>query len=375
MEPSPVDTVSRTPYTKSRRNYKSDGPKKCLHCGRNPPHPHDSCPAGDAKCHRCSKIGHFGAVFLTRPLNTMEESEIQMEPTQDTLTLDSFFLDTVEDIQNSKYWTATIFVNGSAVSFKLDTGTEVTAITEQTLKLLESPNLNQPIRKLRGPNHQPLAVRGSLSANLSHGEHSCTLEIIVVKQFSHTLLGLPHIKDLYLLTIVNNLQTATIRQRFPSLFTGLGALKGEYEICLKPNALPYCLGTARNIPLPIRKNVKETLAQMEEQGVISKVQQPTPWCAGKVVVKKKNGRVHVCVDLKPLNHCVLREHHTLPKIDETLTQLSVATTFSKLDANSGFWQVLLSEGSRLVTTFITPFGHYCYNKLPFGISSAPEHFQ
>ena len=49
--------------------------------------------------------------------------------------------------------------------------------------------------------------------------------------------------------------------------------------------------------------------------------------------------------------------------------------FSRLDANSGFWQIPLSDHSRLLTTFITPFGRFCYNKLPFGISSAPEHFQ
>ena len=49
--------------------------------------------------------------------------------------------------------------------------------------------------------------------------------------------------------------------------------------------------------------------------------------------------------------------------------------FSKLDANSGFWQIPLTEESRLLTTFITPYGRYCFNKLPFGISSAPEHFQ
>ncbi len=49
--------------------------------------------------------------------------------------------------------------------------------------------------------------------------------------------------------------------------------------------------------------------------------------------------------------------------------------FSKLDANSGFWQIPLSQSSRLLTTFVTPMGRYCFNKLPFGISSAPEHFQ
>ena len=72
---------------------------------------------------------------------------------------------------------------------------------------------------------------------------------------------------------------------------------------------------------------------------------------------------------------MLREVHPLPKVDETLAQLSGAKLFSKLDANSGFWQIPLSQNSQHLTTFITPFGRYCFNKLPFGISSAPEHFQ
>ena len=62
-------------------------------------------------------------------------------------------------------------------------------------------------------------------------------------------------------------------------------------------------------------------------------------------------------------------------MDETLAQLTGATVMSKLDANSGFWQIPLAKNCRELTTFITPFGRYCFNKLPFGISSAPEHFQ
>ena len=94
-----------------------------------------------------------------------------------------------------------------------------------------------------------------------------------------------------------------------------------------------------------------------------------------VVVKKKSGGVRICVDLKPLNKCVLHERHPLPRVDDTLAQLTGATIFSKLDTNSGFWQIPLSEESKLLTTFITPFGRYYYNKLPFDITSAPEHFQ
>ena len=114
---------------------------------------------------------------------------------------------------------------------------------------------------------------------------------------------------------------------------------------------------------------------MESLGVISRVDQQTPWCAGIVVMPKKNGDIRICVNLKPLNCNVLREVHPLPTVDETLAQLSGACMFSKLDANSGFWRIPLTVSSKLLTTFLTHNGRYCFNKLPFGISSAPEHYQ
>ena len=81
------------------------------------------------------------------------------------------------------------------------------------------------------------------------------------------------------------------------------------------------------------------------------------------------------MDLKPLNKYVLRETHPLPKVDKMQAQLSGAKVFSKLDANIGYWQIPLTDESKLLTTFITPQGRYCFNKLPFGICSTPEHFQ
>ena len=62
-------------------------------------------------------------------------------------------------------------------------------------------------------------------------------------------------------------------------------------------------------------------------------------------------------------------------MDDTLAQLAGATVFSKIDANSGFWQIPLAKESRPLTTFITPYDRYFFNKLPFGISCVPELFQ
>ena len=159
------------------------------------------------------------------------------------------------------------------------------------------------------------------------------------------------------------------------VFKGLGNLGEEFIIKLKPEASPHAVFTPRHVPLPLRPQVEEELQRMESLGVISKVDKPTQWCAGMVVVPKKNGKVRICVDLKPLNENVLREVHPMPKVDETLAQLTGAKVFSKLNANSGFWQTPLSESSRPLTTFITPIGRYYFHKLPFGISRAPEHFQ
>ena len=94
-----------------------------------------------------------------------------------------------------------------------------------------------------------------------------------------------------------------------------------------------------------------------------------------VAVTKAKGSVQICVDLKPLIESVRHPHHQLSTVEETLGQLRDSKVFTKLDANSGFWQILLDLNSQLLTTFITPLGRYCFTKLPFGISSAPELFQ
>ena len=155
----------------------------------------------------------------------------------------------------------------------------------------------------------------------------------------------------------------------------LGCMRGAYQIQHKDHAVPFALTVPCRVPIALMSKVQSELQRMEKKGVISQVREPTDWCAGMVVVPKAGGKVRICVDLTKLNQSVRRERLILPSVEQTLAQLGGATVFSKLDANSGFWQVELTKESSLLTTFITPFGRYRFNRLPFGITSAPEHFQ
>ena len=160
--------------------------------------------------------------------------------------------------------------------------------------------------------------------------------------------------------------------KFPHHFSALGKLEGAYTIDLNDDAKPFALTTPRRIAISLLPKVKAELQQMKDMGVISRVDEPTDWCAGIVVVPKPDGRVRICVGLTKLNQNVHRERHILPSVEQILTQLGGVTVFSKLDGNSGFWQIELSQESACLTTFITPFGRYCFYSLPFGITSAPE---
>ena len=248
---------------------------------------------------------------------------------------------------------------------------------EDLYKSLKQPQLTTTSKILHGPSQQQLKTIGQFWGTFSHKNKEVKQLTYVVEGLKTNLLGLPAITALELAVQVDSATepTTDIQHRYPSVFQGLGNLGEEFGICLKPGAVPRSLFAPRHVPLPLRPKVEEELNRMESIGVISRVDEPTPWCAGMVVVPKKDGKIRICVDLKPLNENVLREVHPLPKVDETLAQLSGAKVFSKLDANSGFWQIPLAKDSRLLTTFITPFGRYCFNKMPFGISSAPEHFQ
>ena len=127
--------------------------------------------------------------------------------------------------------------------------------------------------------------------------------------------------------------------------------------------------------MALRAKVKEALEDLEKQEIVTPVTSPTAWISSMVTVPKKNGKLRICLDLTDLNRTIQREHYPLPTIEDIATRLHGAKVFTKLDVRNGFWHVALDESSSYLTTFNNPFGRYCWRRLPFGVSSAPEVFQ
>ena len=373
---APVGAVNKKPATSKHANPHSPNRKRdpkgtCSRCGKFPPHDRQHCVARDEVCRKCGKRDHFQSIC--RSSVTVRGVQASHPPSSEENFLGVV---TSTNTTNDNPWIVTLQMNSIPVQFHIDTGAEVTVINDTVHKKVGSPSLSQSDQTLRGPSNQSLPVKGKFLAQLQYSgvttEHNC----YVVTDLSRPLLGRLAIEQLKLLARVQAVQEiSSPTQKFSKLFTGLGKLPGQYHIKLIDGARPYSLNVPRRVAVPLMPAVKQELKHMEQLGVIARIQEPTEWCSGMVVVPKANGQVRICVDLTKFNQNVCRERYPLPAVEQILAQLSGATVFTKLDANSGFWQMPLSPASAPLTTFITPFGRFCFHRLPFGITSAPEYFQ
>ncbi len=269
---------------------------------------------------------------------------------------------------DSDEWTVTLNIEGLPVDFKIDTGANCSIMNENMYKSLQKKRvLQRPKKVLSGPGGG-LNCLGQFITQTSYKGRNYTTRLYVIRgQNVNNLLSRPAALAMGLVKRVFEVHSS--EREFGLLQTQ------PMKIALQDNAQPYAVCTARRVPIPLLGAVKEELARMEANNIIEAVTEPTEWCAPMVPVPKKSGRARICVDLKKLNKAVKRERFILPTAEEMTTQLNGSTVFSSLDAASGFWQIPLDKDSQRLTTFITPYGRFCFKHLPFGITSAPEIFQ
>ncbi|UYV82799.1 K02A2.6-like, partial [Cordylochernes scorpioides] len=379
-------TFGKRDASKKSKFQKWSKPEKsgCIRCSASKFHPYKDCPAKEVECHKCKKVGHFAKVCYNKTVGQVTQGD------------DYHFVGNIyENGQNSNDWKVYVEVDKIKMFFKMDTGSDVNIIPQKIyFKNFAHKKLCKPDIQLLGPRQVKLHVMGKFTALIEKYGRRIPGEIFVVPQLMQPLLSGKASESL---NLIKRLQPIEKRnslnpfEKYPKLFTGLGTLQGSYTIKLKDESQPHAIytrcvqksryflntpRTPRRIPIPLLNKTKEQLDQMVEKGVIEKVEQRTDWCAPMVIVPKPSSNdLRIFVDLTALNKFVQREHYPIPSVEYTLAQMGGAKLFSRLDANSGFCQIPLSEESSSLTTFLTPFSRYRFKRLPFGISSAPEVFQ
>lgn len=354
----------------------SQGQGTCGKCGNN--HDLGYCPAKKIRCNKCNAMGHFASVCRTdmsKRRGRGRNRHVREVAVPDELQETSFFLGTItNDTVVDRPWEVTLRLCGSPTVFKIDTGADVTVITSNTYNSLKNvPPLQDVNLRLQSVGGR-LDCLGMFQAKIwpKKSKQVYLVNVYVVEGGTSNLLSRIASTAMGYVSLTLN-ETTTVSE-MPYGEIGLMNCK-PVKIKLKADAEPYSINTARRVPLPLLGKIKEELQRMEQHGVIIPVTEPTEWCSPMVPVQKPNGKIRICVDLKRLNQNVVREKFILPTLDEILPKLSGAQVFSSLDAASGFWAIPLDPGSAKLTTFITPFGRFCFQRLPFGITSAPEIFQ
>ena len=129
-----------------------------------------------------------------------------------------------------------------------------------------------------------------------------------------------------------------------------------------------------------RKVIGDELAKLLASGFIMEVLHPD-WLSNPVLVEKKKDDPNVaivwrmCIDFTNLNKACPKDPFPLPRIDQVIDSTAGCELLSFVDAYSGFHQIPLNPADQLKTTFITPYGAYCYHVMTFGLRNAGANYQ
>jgi len=147
----------------------------------------------------------------------------------------------------------------------------------------------------------------------------------------------------------------------------------EHSLHVRPDAKPVKQPLRRFVG-ERRKAIGEEIARLLAAGFIMEVFHPD-WLAKPVLVLKKNGTWRMCIDYTSLNKACPKDPFALPRIDQVIDSTAGCELLSFLDAYSGYHQIKLNPSDQMKTSFITPYGAYCYVTMPFGLKNAGATYQ
>jgi hypothetical protein len=117
------------------------------------------------------------------------------------------------------------------------------------------------------------------------------------------------------------------------------------------------------------KVVEDEVQRLQDVKVISEVKYPV-WLANTVSVKKKSGKWRMCVDFTDLNKACKKDDFPLERVDKIVDDTAYSEMLSLLDMLSGYHQIRVRKEDEEKTSFITPFGTFCFMRRPEGLKNA-----
>ena len=362
---------------------KDDEMNSCKFCGKDHVKRKESCPAWGKNCKICQKPNHFAVKCKTR--KSVQTVEVDSDSEEE-----DYVLSVTSETAYPKRLFATMELNKTRIKFQLDCGATVNVLPAALYKVvMKDPDLHKVERSsvtlLMYNKTQMTAVgKRRIGVRNPKNRQMYDLEFVILSEDSKPLLGAGAIQLMNLMTVNTENIWLTSSQSSPDekelldkyadVFCGEGKLEEKLRLEVDASVTPVKV-PVRNVPIAVKPKLKKELDRLESLGIIKPVDVPTEWISSMVVVMKSNGTIRLCIDPKPLNVALKRNHYPLPTIEDILPDLAGAKVFSVLDAKNGFWQVELEEDSSLLTTFGTPWGKYRWTRMPFGISPAPEEFQ
>ncbi|CAB4027032.1 Hypothetical predicted protein [Paramuricea clavata] len=231
------------------------------------------------------------------------------------------------------------------------------------------------VKRLVSYSQHQIVPRGCTTLKVKHKEKEIKVKFFIIDKAHNPILSGKVCEALNLVKriheIDHNLKELLIQH--PDLENATGSMPGTYSIKIDPTVTPVVHGPRRQ-PAALLPKITSKLKEMEKEGHLAKVTQPTDW-VNSMVVAQKGEKIRICIDPSDLNKAIKREHYPSKTVEEITTKIPGAKVFSVLDAKSGYLQMKIDYESSLLTTMNTPLGRYRWLKLPFGIKSAPEMYQ
>ena len=360
----------------------------CYRCGGN--HRAHECRFKDAKCHKCKKRGHIAKKCRNKQ-NSDSDKTVKSgayhkrahyleDSGSDEDELFSIF--SVGSVKTDPY-KVNVRVNGKEIEMDIDTGASVTVFNEDTYRSLkQKAELSKVKGQLRTYLGQPLPVLGKAEVSVQlQDEEPVQLTVTVVAHNGPNLLGRDWLAKLKLdwkqiFAVSKDRTLEEILEENKEVFKDeLGCIASvKAKIYVEDNAVPkYC--KARPLPYALKEKVEKELERLEKEGQIEPVEF-SDWAAPIVPVVKESGEIRICGDYKVTVNAVSKlDNYPIPKTEDLYAALAGGEEFTKLDLNQAYQQIQLDDDSKRYVTINTHKGLFRYNRLPYGVSSAPGIFQ